>query len=55
MDTVEIQKKKKSVRKYYEELYANKWQPRRKGHLSRDIQPTKTELRRNRSVEQIDH
>ena len=28
------------------------WQPRRNGQLSRDIQPVKTESRRNRSTEQ---
>ena len=30
-------------------------QPRRNEQFSRDIEPTKTELRRNKSFEQTDH
>jgi len=53
-DTAEIQKKKK--RKYYEKLYANKFDNLEKnGQFSRDTQPTKTESRKYRSVEHTNH
>ena len=45
-DTTEILQK--PTREYYEQLYANIGQPRRNGQVSRDIQPTKSESRRNR-------
>ena len=52
-DTAEIQK---TIREYYEQLYAKQiLQPRRNGQISREIQPTKTESRRNRSIEQTNH
>ena len=53
MDTTEIQKK---TWEYYEKLYANKFDNlERKGKLSRDLQPAKTEPRRNRSTEKTNH
>ena len=52
MDTAEIQK---PIREYYEQLYANKfdkkWTTRINRQYSRDLQPTKSEPRRNRSTE----
>ena len=48
--------KKKPKREYYEQLYVNKFDNlEESGQLSRDLQPAKTESRRNRSVEQTDH
>ena len=46
-DSAEIQK---TIREYYEQLYANKFiqQPRGNGHISRNIQPAKIESRKNR-------
>ena len=50
--------KKKKLREYYKQLklYANKLgQPRRNGHISRNIKPAKTKSGRNRQYEQTDH
>ena len=49
-------KKYKKIREYYEQLYANKPDnPIRNGQLSRYTELTKTESRRNGSIEQTDH
>ena len=56
MDTAETHTHKKPKREYYEQLYVNKFDNlEESGQLSRDLQPAKTESRRNRSVEQTDH
>ena len=48
-----LQKYKKTVREHYEQLYANKFENLKKnGQLSRGLQPTKTESRRNILTEQ---
>ena len=39
--------KKKSRKEYHEQLYANKFDNLEEMDLSRDLQPTKTESRRN--------
>jgi len=52
-DTTEIQKNHERI--LWTILCQQIWQPRRNGQLSRDIQPAKTESRRNRSTEQTDH
>ena len=49
MDTAEIQKNHKG--KLWTIIYQQIWQPRRNGQPSRDLEPTKTESRRNRSLE----
>ena len=56
--TQQQQQKKKKLREYYKQLklYANKLgQPRRNGHISRNIKPAKTKSGRNRQYEQTDH
>ena len=53
MDTADIQKKHKRLLQTI--ICQQILQPRRNGQLSRDIQPTKTESRRKRSIEQTDH
>ena len=52
MDTAEIQK---ILREYWTIICQQIWQPRRKGQLPRNIQPIKTESRRNRLFEQTNH
>ena len=47
--TTDTKKIQKNMRKYFQQLYAKKWQTRRNGQLSRDLQPAKTESRRNKS------
>lgn len=51
MDTAEIQKKK--VCEYYEQLYANKFENLEE--MDKFIEPSKTESRRKRPIEQTDH
>ena len=51
-DTAEIQNNKRILLTI---ICQQIWQPRRNGQLSRDIQPTETESRRNRSIKQTDH
>ena len=56
MDTAEIQiiqKKRKLT--LWTIICQWIWQPRRNGQLLRNIQPTETESKRNRSVEKADH
>ena len=50
MDTARIQK---TVREYYEQLYANTFYNLEE--ISRDLQPAKTESRRTRSIEGTNH
>ena len=52
MDNEEIKKNKRIL---WTIILQQIWQPRRNGQLSRDLQPAKTELRRNRSTEQTNH
>ena len=51
IDTVEIQK----LVREYDCMPPKNRQARSNGQISRNIQPTKTESRRNRSFEQTDH
>ena len=53
MDTTEIQKKQELI--LWTIVCQQIWQPRRNGQLSRDLQPAKTQSRRYRPTEQIDH
>ena len=56
MDTTEIKKIKKKHATILSTVICQKiQQPRRYGHLSRDLQPAKTVSRRNRSTEQTDY
>ena len=48
MDTTEIQK---ALREYLEQLYANKFDNLEEMDNFLDLQPAKTESRRNRSIE----
>jgi len=43
------------MREYYEQLYANKFDNVEEMLNFLDLQPAKTESRRNRSTEQTDH
>ena len=52
MDTAEI---KNYMRILWTITCQKIWQCRRNGQLSRDIQPAKTESKRNRSIEQTNH
>ena len=51
MDTAEIQK---TMREYYEQLYANKFDSLEEMDNFLETHPAKTDSRRNRSTEQTD-
>ena len=58
MDMADIQKQNKTkttIKILWTIICQEIWQPTRNGQISRDIQPIKTESRRNRSFEQTDH
>ena len=48
-------RKKENIRLLWTSICQEIWQHRRNGQLSRNIQATKTESKRNRSTEQADH
>ena len=50
MDTAEIQKKKRIL---WRIISQQSWQHRRNGQISRDLEPSKTESRRNRINERL--
>ena len=52
MATIDIQK---TVREYYQQLYANKFDNLEEMDNFLDLQPATAESRGNRSTEQIDH
>ena len=59
MDTSEIQKREREREREREKILwavicQQIWQPRRNWPISRDIQSSKTESKRNRSIEQTD-
>ena len=53
MDTAEIQKNRKRI--LWTTICQQIWQPRINVQLYRDLQPAKTESRRNRPTEQTNH